>query len=339
MRHFLLVYAAWSLVPAFLGASGSTLHGQEVAGRVADRGNRRPIAGAEVLMVGTRHVATTDTAGDFVLQDVPVGTYEILVQHPSYREIRDSLEVPEGGTRDLLVLLWPEPVPLEGIEVEGISAAERRRRASASGYHVALTRSVLEEYEHRGAVTVADLFWSHPRLTRLVRPMHGGLCIEYPRGRANRSVVELRKGGLGGCSFPATYVDGVYMGGDPLEVSLYLRDLPTTELQSVAFLPPREAAIRYGSQAGNGALVITTRRGAAEELLERALLERTGVHHRRFLWVGATAGVVGGFGFALLRRGFSKRATFEADLYPFLGILAAGVGMGEVLYRLLGKDP
>ncbi len=60
----------------------------KLAGRVLDAKTREPLAGANVIVVGTNLGASTDADGDFFIINIPVGTYTIEANYIGYETVR-----------------------------------------------------------------------------------------------------------------------------------------------------------------------------------------------------------------------------------------------------------
>jgi hypothetical protein len=101
----------------------------EVSGVVRDSIAGRHLEGAQVFLDGTPYFAQSDSAGFFVMENVPEGTYRLTFHHPRLdaigayplpREVRVSpgetsqVEVAGPGRAALLVALCPESVLAEG---------------------------------------------------------------------------------------------------------------------------------------------------------------------------------------------------------------------------------
>jgi hypothetical protein len=326
-----------------VGAS-SALQAQTILGRVAADPDLAPVAGADIVLEGTAFRTLTDSLGEFTFEGVPSGRYVLLAQHPSYVVVRDSIQVAIPGPTDLLVVLAPDPIAMDPIEVRGITAAERRQRASAATHYVAITRAQLQEAELRGAVRASDLVWANSGLRRWVRHdlgaggvLSGGLCLQYPRP-GPRTVAAETGFGLPGCRFPAVYLDGAYMGPNALEGTSFLDNLTTEEIFSLELVPPSDAVYRYGRQAQNGALSITTMMGAAEAAARQAAFSDDQRRHMKYLGVGTAVGIFGAVGYAFGAGLFDGGVSFNGDMLPVAGIVALGIGIGELLFRRSGGD-
>ena len=92
-----------------------------IRGTVLDYGTRAPIVGAQVQLVGSEFMATTDTAGRFGMTGVPPGRQVIQVDQLGYASRVDSLTVFSNEALGLEITLATEAIVLEPIVVTGRS--------------------------------------------------------------------------------------------------------------------------------------------------------------------------------------------------------------------------
>jgi hypothetical protein len=311
---------------------------QDVSGRVASDVDLRPIAGAEVLLDGTRFRTLSDSLGRFTLRGVPNGAYLLLARHPSYLTVQDTIVVTGSGREDVVVFLAPDPIAMDTIHVRVISEAERRWRASGSSHYVVLDHADLMTHRERGVVNVGDLFWSDYRMSPWIRHDKSGsgvfltdLCLEYPRRVA--PPIDTRNTMFGSaCRLPAVLLDG-----DLLPDLGFVQRLSIEDIQTVELVPPLDASLRYGMAAQNGALVITTRMAAAETVASQVPLTPLQQRHRAYLMAGTVGGILGGVAYGVASGLFqSQGVSFTSDFLPALGIVVAGLGVGELAFRKFG---
>ena len=113
------------------GAPVAMETGATLAGVVWDSVAGRPLRGARVSLDGTQYVAETDSAGRYVLRDLPAGTFGVLVRAPRM----DSLSYAPG----------PEPVVLARQQAAALDLAIpplARLQAAACGPPAEGTASV-----------------------------------------------------------------------------------------------------------------------------------------------------------------------------------------------------
>ncbi len=83
-------------------------HAQEasrVTGRVVSARTKLPVEGAIVVLTGTLFAAVTNENGVFVLEQIPAGTYTVVVMAPDYREDRRDLTLPHNTAISLDIRL------------------------------------------------------------------------------------------------------------------------------------------------------------------------------------------------------------------------------------------
>jgi hypothetical protein len=59
---------------------------QTIRGTVRDEVLQKPIEGASVMITGTKYGTITDAAGNFRLNNIPVGTATLIVSYVGYKE-------------------------------------------------------------------------------------------------------------------------------------------------------------------------------------------------------------------------------------------------------------
>ena len=224
---------------------------QTIAGRVLEDGRDAPVASALVTLLdrdGERRAeAVSDSAGRFVLRPPDAGEYTIATTRLGYEPFRSPLlSLTTEGTVQMDLLLRPEPLGLEGFEVSvesravkdlksfGHTPADLRRRW--------IDREAIES--RRTALRTEDVIrWQ----------AIPGVAVETAGGSpmlAPLCVYSLRSG-RAGCAI--TVLNGVII--DPVEAN----QLDPTTIEAIAVLSPVDAATLYGTQGGNGAVLIWLR--------------------------------------------------------------------------------
>jgi TonB family protein len=92
--------------------------GQVIQGTVKEKGVGLGVVSAEVALPELDVVATSDAAGGFELRQIPPGRYRLLVSAPQFRPLSTDVEVVEGRTLELALLLDPLEVdPYETVVI------------------------------------------------------------------------------------------------------------------------------------------------------------------------------------------------------------------------------
>ena len=86
------------VVGGVLWASVSAQENGSIRGTVTLAGEDRPISGAYVLVLGANDVVITDGNGQYEIQDLPAGEYEVLVQREHLTAERQVAVVGSGQT-------------------------------------------------------------------------------------------------------------------------------------------------------------------------------------------------------------------------------------------------
>jgi hypothetical protein len=126
-----------------------------VVGTVSDVYDR-PIAGAEVVVLGGAVATTTDSVGRFSLPTVTAGTFMLMVRKRGYFALRHAVTLPVGEALDVSLLLGPVPGGLSNRRISRLAGfggtldaawdahASRRVRCSG-GNSVFIPREELAE--------------------------------------------------------------------------------------------------------------------------------------------------------------------------------------------------
>ena len=124
-----MVWAAEGVSPAAgAGGSGGASHGgTDFVGAVVDSSTGHALEAVEVILLqGTRTVAHafTDDFGQYVIHDVPAGSYALVAQVLGYRPARIELEA-TGESHELktVVRLAAAPIMVSGVDVSPSKAA------------------------------------------------------------------------------------------------------------------------------------------------------------------------------------------------------------------------
>lgn len=229
-----------------------------VSGTVIDH-NGQPIPGASVFVQGTTTGTTSDIDGRFTLL-VPGNLLGGSLEFNSlgYEIVRRVI----GSNKNFTVTLNEEAVSLEGTVVTALGI---RRDQKALSYNV-------QEVNAELLTSVKDANF----INSLAGKVAGVAINASSSGVGGASKVVLRGNKSISQSSNALYViDGIPMynfgGGGGTEfdskgASESIADLNPEDIQSISVLTGAAAAALYGSQAANGAVMITTKKGQSGKL-------------------------------------------------------------------------
>ena len=82
-------------------ASAQSTSNGAIAGTVKFAANGEPVHGATVVVIGTRRQTTTSDDGKFSIDNIPVGTYEVLATREQLAAARETVTVASGQTATL----------------------------------------------------------------------------------------------------------------------------------------------------------------------------------------------------------------------------------------------
>ncbi|MDP4186010.1 MAG: SusC/RagA family TonB-linked outer membrane protein, partial [Bacteroidota bacterium] len=224
-----------------------------LTGKVSDK-DGQPIQGASVLVKGTSNGAVTNIDGKFQL-NIPAGAKTLVVSFVGL----ETKEVSLAGQSYFEIVLEEKKVGLNEVI---ITAFGIKREAKALGYAV---------QEVKGETL------TEARETNVVNSLEGKVAgVEINRagnGPGGSSRIVIRGvNSLGGNNQPLVVVDGIpissFTGGADsewggIDRGSGLSDINPDDIESISVLKGPNAAALYGSRAGNGVLLITTKKGSA----------------------------------------------------------------------------
>jgi len=216
-----------------------------------------------VVVQGTNTGTTTGGDGTFRITGVPTGNQTIVVQFVGYGDEQRDVTIEDGQTLSLELVLRESAVNLSEVVVTGAGGESERRKLGNSV--ASIDASGLESAPVQ---SLSDMLQG--RSPGVVGLPSGGLTGEGSRIRIRGSA------SLSQSNEPIVYVDGVRAnngggfsgfadtggGGVPSR----LDDINPNAISNVEILKGAAAATLYGTQASNGVLQITTKRGQQGDL-------------------------------------------------------------------------
>ncbi|HVT38654.1 MAG TPA: SusC/RagA family TonB-linked outer membrane protein [Gemmatimonadaceae bacterium] len=227
-----------------------------VTGHVTARSDSQPIAGVRVLALGTNAAANTAQDGKYTLIGVRAGSVEVEVLRIGYQPLKRTVTVTNGGTTNLDFQLAAAPVMLN----EVVTTATGEQRRIELGSAVSTLGNVSERVEQTSITNMSDL---------LVAKVPGMTVIPgaFTNGAPNIHIRGLNSLSLN--NSPIFVIDGVRMnvggsssnGGNLTAAISVLNDIDASTIEDVEVVKGPSAATLYGTDAANGVILITTKKG------------------------------------------------------------------------------
>ncbi len=206
---------------------------QSVSGTVTDS-TGEPIIGASILEKGTTNGTITDIDGNFNL-NVEAGA-TLVISFIGYQ----TVEV-KAGTGPLAVVLEDDSEMLDEVIVVGYGT-QKRKNFTGSVSTVKAEDSPLALMPSSNAMD-------------LLRGTTTGLTVSQQQGAGQApSIVVRGQKSINGGSDPLIVMDGVIFMGQ-------YRDIDPATIESMSILKDATSLAAYGSQAANGVIMITTKKG------------------------------------------------------------------------------
>ena len=252
-----VVFAALALfLPTAVTAQTGSVRGQ-----VVDAITQRPIGGAQIEIVDTRQGGLTNTSGQYLILNVPVGSHEVRVQFIGFATLTQTVSVASGEAAVLDFELSQSALQLDQIVVTGTAQGSEARS-------IGNTVSTIDAAE---IVEIAPI----SNVQELLTARTPGLTLVANSGQAGASS-KLRIRGAGSLAAglaPVVYVDGVRMksgtqggldvGWGGAQGTDALDFLNPNDIASVETIKGPAASTLYGADAAGGVIQIITKKGRA----------------------------------------------------------------------------
>lgn len=237
-------------------AVSAVAHAQQgtIVGRVVAQGTSEPLVESRVTIVNTTSVTSTNAEGRYTIRGVSPGQAVVRVIRVGYTEQKKSVIVAPGATVTVDFTMEQAVVKL----TEVVTTATGEQRKVELGNTVAVIDAA-KRVQESPINSMNDLLVAKaPGLNVLPQNMTG-------------SAAQIRIRGLNSASrgnAPIFIIDGVRMdagtgfstGGTS---SSRLNDITPEEIENIEVVKGPSAATLYGTDAANGVIVITTKKGRA----------------------------------------------------------------------------
>jgi TonB-linked SusC/RagA family outer membrane protein len=241
-----------AVAPSLASAQQST---GTITGVAREQGTGRPIPNARVTVVGTQIVVPSRDNGTFILTNVPAGAHEVRVLAIGHAAQKLPVTVPAGGSVSLDFSLAVAAVQLEQV----VTTATGQERKNEVGNDIPRVDAV-KIVETKPITNITDLMNARtPGVQVLAGTMSGTGQRVRIRGQNSLSL----------SNDPIYIIDGIRMeastgsssigigGSTPSRIS----DIDPNQIESFEVVKGPSASTLYGTDAANGVIVITTKRG------------------------------------------------------------------------------
>jgi TonB-linked SusC/RagA family outer membrane protein len=247
-------------IAAAPSAGGQQAYGS-VSGRVVDAGTNQPVSEMRIMVVGTTLGTSTNAEGRYTIARIPVGQVSIRAIRVGYQQQIKPAVITAGESTTLDFAVTQAAVQLSEI----VTTATGEQRSVELGNAISTIHNVPQKVEQTATNNVADLLVAKaPGVVVLPAAMTGAAPVIRIRG-----IGSLATAGSGISNDPIYIIDGVRMNTGTLNLGTggtrasLLNDLDPNEIQDIEVVKGPSAATLYGTDAANGVVVITTKRGRA----------------------------------------------------------------------------
>jgi TonB-linked SusC/RagA family outer membrane protein len=251
-------------VSRFLAAAavcliGTAAWGQgTITGRVTAQDTNEPLSGVRVLALGTNAGAVTGQDGRYTMPGVRGGPVEVQALRIGYQAVKKSVTVTNGASATVDFLMTASVVQLNDV----VTTATGQQRRIELGNSVATLGDVSKRVEQTSVTNMSDL---------LVAKIPGVVVLP---GAFTNGAPLIRIRGLNSISLnnaPIFVIDGVRMntgastsnGGNLTSQVSVLNDIDPSTIEDIEIVKGPSAATLYGTDAANGVIMITTKKGKA----------------------------------------------------------------------------
>ncbi|RBQ07594.1 SusC/RagA family TonB-linked outer membrane protein [Pedobacter miscanthi] len=210
-------------------------------GRILNTTDSTGVSGVSIHVLPGNYSMQSDLAGNFQF-NLPSGNYDVYFSHVGYGKQKKSFKI----TRDLSVDFYLQPLTNELQEVVVHTGYQDLPKERSTGSFVSINAKKLNEQ------------FSTDVLSRL-EAVANGVSVNHRSGTNGKLMVR----GLStitGPGQPLVILDNFPYQGD-------LNNINPNDVESITILKDASASSIWGSRAGNGVIVITTKKAKAGQAL------------------------------------------------------------------------
>jgi TonB-linked SusC/RagA family outer membrane protein len=263
--------AAALLFAAYAGIAGAQVQRGIITGRVTEAATGNPIPSAQILVTGSTAAAQTNVDGQYTLRGLAPGQVEVRALRVGFVEVRQRATVTSAQSTTLNFQMTAVALTLNPV----VTTATGEQRRIEVGNSIAQVNAA--ELVQRSAVAnMADLLTSRAAGVMVIPGTQTGAGVRVRiRGTSSLSL----------SNNPIYVVDGIRVEGTTGSMSVgvggttpaRINDLNPQEIENIEVVRGPSASTLYGTDAANGVIVITTKRGIAGRAQWNYLTEQTGI--------------------------------------------------------------
>ncbi len=268
-----LRYVLRSLVLAALVAPAAAAQAQQgtVAGRVTDASSGQPVGGALVNIAGTALGTHTNAEGQFTIRGLTAGTVVVRSLRVGYAEQRQTVTVTAGQTTTADFQMRAMAVMLSPV----VTTATGDQRRVEVGNSIAQINAA-DIVKQSAVSTMGDLLTAKAAGVMVIPGTQTGAGIRIRvRGTSSMSLT----------NNPIYIIDGIRVEGATGSSTVSVGgttpsrvgDLNPEEIETIEVVRGPSAATLYGTDAANGVIVITTKKGIAGKTQWTYYTEQTAI--------------------------------------------------------------
>lgn len=227
-----------------------------VRGTITDSSTHAPVAGAVVRVVGRNQGALSGRDGTYAITGLASGSYRLAVRRLGYAVATVDVTTTQAGVYTRNIALVVVPTVLDQV----VTTVTGNQRLSTIGNTIS-TINVDSLTPTTPVTTLSDVINARASGVQVINT--GGLTGASP------STYIRGAGSLLLSTEPLLYIDGVRVanstatGFDVGTASGRFNDLVPDEIESIEIVKGPSAATLYGTDAANGVILVTTKRGLA----------------------------------------------------------------------------
>ena len=264
-----LSFLAFALLasPGLVAGQGTGI----IRGRVTDAATGTPLVGVQVRVDGTQIGALTGSDGMYTITGAPAGSRVLVTRRLGYAPARAPLSVPVTGDATQNFALDKVATTLNDVVVSALGQTTQQRSLGTAQQSV--TGAAIAETQRENFVNA-------------LQGRVAGVQVTSTSGvpGASSSITIRGVSSISSSNQPLFIIDGLPMDNKTIHTSAFASsfggstysfenrgvdftnraaDLNPEDIESLVVLKGPEAAVLYGIDAANGAIVITTKRGKA----------------------------------------------------------------------------